>query len=213
MKVKKALCVLLVAVICFTSVPFSANALANGLYLPQNPVVEFSYNLSDLKTSANSYLSDSSIQSELNTAMNMWSGVRDSNGNSLVTVRLSEQNFNTNFSFITWPFGGNIIGGMDSHPSVEVGGQVWNAVIKISSSVYWSSNPSSAQYDLSTLAAHEIGHLLGIAHCHELGENCNNPTCNSNVMNRLLLPGQTRTLQLYDRASLELIYTNYYGYY
>ncbi len=63
------------------------------------------------------------------------------------------------------------------------------------------------KYDIQSVATHELGHAIGVAHCHEEGESCFSPTCSSNVMTRLAYPNSTRrTLTDYDTASKQVIY-------
>lgn len=67
-------------------------------------------------------------------------------------------------------------------------------------------------YDAQSIILHELGHAIGIAHCHEKGEageeeKCYSQTCSSNVMRPSLAPNtQLRTLAEYDIASKQLIY-------
>lgn len=67
---------------------------------------------------------------------------------------------------------------------------------------------ASNRYDIQTVAAHELGHSMGIAHCHEEGETtCFSATCSTNVMRRTIASNSTRrTLTAYDTASKQLIY-------
>lgn len=67
---------------------------------------------------------------------------------------------------------------------------------------------ASGKYDIQTIATHELGHAIGVAHCHEEGESpCFSPTCTSNVMKRTTAPNTTRrTLTDYDKASKQVIY-------
>ena len=67
---------------------------------------------------------------------------------------------------------------------------------------------ASGKYDIQTVATHELGHAIGVAHCHEQGESpCFSPTCSSNVMMRTISSNSTRrTLTDYDKASKQVIY-------
>ena len=42
-------------------------------------------------------------------------------------------------------------------------------------------------YDVKSVILHELGHALGIAHCHELedGETCFSPTCKKKASKNL----------------------------
>ncbi len=90
------------------------------------------------------------------------------------------------------------------------GGVIYKAIVTLSTAVYFcvSGSPSSSEYDLKTVVEHEMGHVLGIAHCHEKNEipPCGYD-CSNNVMYPLISTGETRrTLQNYDKASLVYIY-------
>lgn len=66
-------------------------------------------------------------------------------------------------------------------------------------------------YDVQSVILHELGHAIGIAHCHEKvegqEERCHSQTCAINVMRPTLdLNTHLRTLAEYDIASKQLIY-------
>lgn len=67
---------------------------------------------------------------------------------------------------------------------------------------------ASNKYDIQTVATHELGHAIGVAHCHEKGESpCFSTTCSSNVMMREISSNSTRrTLTDYDKSSKQVIY-------
>lgn len=67
--------------------------------------------------------------------------------------------------------------------------------------------------DKQSVIVHELGHAIGIVHCHELDANgvdsgdCLSWTCPSNVMSPTLDVNTTkRNLTDYDIASKQLIY-------
>ena len=60
----------------------------------------------------------------------------------------------------------------------------------------------TGKYDINTVLTHELGHALGVPHCHEAAQdgNCYSGSCSSNVMNRLVDTGEVRvTLTSYDK--------------
>ena len=70
----------------------------------------------------------------------------------------------------------------------------------------------SGHYDIQSVAEHELGHAIGIAHCHELNNTCTSITCTNNVMNNTIPEGKVRRiLQDYDISSKKNIYV--YGRY
>ena len=64
------------------------------------------------------------------------------------------------------------------------------------------------KFDIQTVATHEMGHAIGIAHCHEESDNsCFIGTCPTNVMNPTLAKNTTRrVLTSYDISSKQVIY-------
>lgn len=67
-------------------------------------------------------------------------------------------------------------------------------------------SPQAEKYDFQTIIAHELGHALGIAHCHEKSESACSSTCVNNLMHPTVSTGVRKSLQTYDKASLVAIY-------
>lgn len=68
---------------------------------------------------------------------------------------------------------------------------------------------ASGKMDIQSVAVHELGHAIGVAHCHETNENCTSNTCSSNVMSPKIDTNVTRrTLTEYDKSSKRVTYLN-----
>lgn len=94
-------------------------------------------------------------------------------------------------------------------------GKLSKAVITISTHFNYSyGSTESGKYYYASVVAHEIGHALGIAHCHELtnGDSCpSSSNCSANLMNPIMpIATKKLTLQSYDSASLISIYKIYH---
>lgn len=81
----------------------------------------------------------------------------------------------------------------------------------------WSPIGAWPKYDVWTLVGHELGHVLGVAHCHQSSSNiedevtsdteCVSSTCDSNIMKPKISGGEKiHTLTAYDKSSYQLIY-------
>lgn len=89
-------------------------------------------------------------------------------------------------------------------------GEIQSVTIILNSYYDFSVGGSSTTFDLQTIVQHEMGHVLGVAHCHEEGqpEPCWSATCLDNVMNRRMEPNEVRTeMQPYDIGSYKSIYS------
>ena len=89
-------------------------------------------------------------------------------------------------------------------------GELQAVTIKLESGKKWSVGKAKDCYDIQTIVQHELGHAIGIAHCHEASEGsgpCWSATCLKNVMYPIARTNyQNITLTDYDISSYRLIY-------
>lgn len=139
------------------------------------------------------------------SAMNTWNAVKDPDNNYMVSMFLTTGEANNSViratSYSGW------IGYCDK---VTIGDELLSVTIMIDSNQDWSTTGAADAYDVQTVVLHELGHALGVAHCHESSEGagpCWSATCLTNVMNPIGSKGRVNTtLKEYDTASYIIIY-------
>lgn len=147
-------------------------------------------------------------------AMGYWNAIRKANGGYLVAMKLSNTRPSLPYSEFHkvnnpyYKFGG----WTEFHPD-SPGALTWTAVYINTAYSYSVGNASPGKRDFQSLVEHELGHALGIAHCHEIDDygnpikRCESPTDAQNVMNPLVPYGTNRrTLTSYDIGSYRTIY-------
>ena len=142
---------------------------------------------------------------QVRSAMNAWNAIRDPDNGWMVSIFLTTGSTSNSIEYMEpldfW------VGYTD--PTLS-GDEILSVNIYLNTWLYeFSVGGSSSSYDIRTVVQHELGHALGVAHCHEEGEDdpCWSPTCNDNVMYRLIELGEVRTtFQPYDTASYINIY-------
>ncbi|MCI8349610.1 MAG: matrixin family metalloprotease [Oscillospiraceae bacterium] len=148
----------------------------------------------------------SSQKTAIRAAMNKWNAVKAPDGDSLRTLSLTTSE---SANKIKW-YNSGIDGWQGKMVEVPgMGGIFESATILLADNVSWSTTGASNAYDMQTIVEHELGHALGVAHCHENPQrsDCYSSTCSKNVMNPTSARGRVRTtLQEYDKASYILIY-------
>ena len=121
---------------------------------------------------------NSSQKAAVQSAMNKWDAVKNSDGNSMVTFRLAADTADNSVSYK------NNYKSQVGYCYVTKSGTNLEAVqIWLDSGYQWSTSAQSGKYDIQTVVQHELGHALGIAHCHEGDGPCWSYTCLSNVPN------------------------------
>lgn len=149
---------------------------------------------------------NSDQRTAIQSAMNKWNAVKTSDGASMVTFRLTTSTADNSINYI------NNYKSWVGYCSVTKMGTDLKAVqIWLDSGYEWATSAKSGKYDIQTVVQHELGHALGIAHCHEWAEDeygpCWSYTCLSNVMYPVARKNYKNvTLTDYDIASYQLIY-------
>ena len=146
-----------------------------------------------------------SHRNAIRSAMNKWNAVKTPDGDSMITVALTTDT-SKQHNKITY---GSLSDGPGYMRETVLDGYIVAANIILSDTANWSTVGASNAYDVQTVFQHELGHALGVAHCHEseTRAKCYSSTCLKNVMNPDIAKGQKRTtFQEYDTSSYILIY-------
>lgn len=141
-------------------------------------------------------------------AMNVWNRVTDPVTKKSRVFMLRTQGTGTgNSTIVMEPF---YNGAIAQTEHTQTFGEIIGIKIKLDSNVSWSVGKKANCHDVKSVVLHELGHALGVAHCHEKGtSSCFSPTCSKNVMQPLIGPNTVRTtLQAYDIGSYQTIYMN-----
>lgn len=139
-------------------------------------------------------------------AMNTWNTVHASSGSELLTSIITSDSSTT----YNWIFFDNLDPGVVARtfPSPETG-YVESVTIRMSNDYAFSIGASSNAYDFQSVILHELGHAYGIAHCHEVGNDCGVIGCPNNVMSPTLSVNTLRrSLQTYDIINYQYIYVS-----
>lgn len=154
----------------------------------------------------------SNYANEATAAMNLWNRVTDPVTKKSRVFMLRTQGTGTgNSTIVMGSLRSGTVGYTD--PTYVYNGkynEMLGVKIILNSSVSWSIGKKANCYDVKSIVLHELGHALGVAHCHEAGvSSCFSPTCSKNVMQPTIGPNTVRTtLQAYDIGSYQTIYMN-----
>lgn len=73
----------------------------------------------------------------------------------------------------------------------------------------FSVGAAANKYDIQSIAVHEFGHAIGLAHCHEIGKKCSSSSCSKNIMQPTSKVNNIRRgLTSYDKESKQVEYYN-----
>lgn len=147
-------------------------------------------------------------------AMTPWNNVRSTQGKAMVTMYLVQSSSADNVIKFESGLGFGRLACCDPNPET---GELVSITIRLErelkNGVKWSVGKAANCYDIQTIVQHELGHALGIAHCHEATEGagpCWSATCKSNVMYPIArLNYRNIALTDYDISSYRLIYQNW----
>lgn len=148
---------------------------------------------------------DTNEREAVRAAMNTWNAVDDTDGTSIITM------------FLTTGEATNVVEKVSSYwqwvghcDITQIYGEIISVRVQLGSEYKWSTTGEPDAYDVQTVALHELGHALGVAHCHEADEGdgpCWSATCLSNVMYPIVSLGEINTtLKSYDISSYRVLY-------
>lgn len=147
-------------------------------------------------------------------ALAEWNAIRSYSGQYMVSMYLTTNDdpFENDGEFVFRRRGTDYVA--HTEHDISDNGVIYSVTIIFNSRNDFSVGGSSTSYDIQTVAQHELGHVLGVAHCHETSEeigswtSCWSATCPDNVMSPRLLPNEVRTdMQPYDIGSYKSIYS------
>lgn len=141
-------------------------------------------------------------------ACGKWSDVRTTNGKQMLSLYVVQDSVTVD-NVVKFESGLGFGRVAYCLPNPEKG-ELQAVTIKLESGKKWSVGKAKGCYDIQTIVQHELGHAIGIAHCHEASEGsgpCWSATCLKNVMYPIARTNyQNITLTDYDISSYRLIY-------
>lgn len=147
---------------------------------------------------------DSSVAAELQKSINTWNAVTTSGGSDMIDFTITSDYTCAN-KVVYYSMASGVLGRMIPTTS---GGYMSSFVIRLNTYYTWATSAQSGKVDIQSVLTHEIGHALGVSHCHNASEStCGTSQCPYNVMNPTLSLGQARrTLMSYDISTYRALY-------
>lgn len=140
-------------------------------------------------------------------SLETWNEVRASNGSRIVNfIETSDLDCVNTVEFDPYLLDEGVIARMYPNPT---NGYMETFQILLNNGSYQFSNGAySGKVDFQSVVTHELGHALGVSHCHNASEStCGTSQCPYNVMNPTLSLGQARrTLMNYDISTYRALY-------
>lgn len=149
---------------------------------------------------------NSTWKNAISAGMESWNEVKDiSSKSTIVPMKINNDSSNLNRICIAQ----NEKEIARIYPKYTNGILDWVMVVFNTGDYSFTSSGTSGSFDIQSIATHELGHAIGVAHCHEIGESCNSSTCSSNIMNPTIKENTIRrTLTDYDKSSKRVNYLN-----
>lgn len=147
-------------------------------------------------------------------AVNSWNSVNDLQGDDIITLNLTTSYTGNSIDFRSMS---TDIAGYTELNDDNSANEIKSATVYLNSLHSWATDGTSYCLDIESVALHELGHFLGIAHCHEQADMpagqeegpCWSSACLTNVMNPITEKGEVNTtLKSYDTSSYIVIYMN-----
>ena len=111
-------------------------------------------------------------ENAVNSAMGSWNAIRDTDGSQLVYLSSTTDSDATDQYLI---MGDSLPLGTIArvyYTSCTYYNDAQFVYVQLNTSHTWSDGAANGCYDVQTILVHEFGHVVGLSHCHEIGETC-----------------------------------------
>ena len=148
----------------------------------------------------------SGYSTNVSNSMARWNSVRSTSNGILLTFSLSPNTNQNNIEFDPY-MDVSVVAHCDLRKRTD--NTIISFTISLNSKLSWSNGAAYGKYDIESVLTHELGHALGIRHCHELsGPVCNTSQCPYNVMYPSIGTNSSRrTLTSYDITAFRSLYS------